>query len=391
MITVEEALKIVENRTISKNSCETVALEKALNMVLAEDVFSFINMPPFPQSAMDGYAINSITRESNLTVVGEVAAGEASSFTLKENEAVRIFTGAEVPESANMVVRQEDVEQNEGQITVKIFPKERANIRPFGEQIKIGQCALEKGHTLNEASVGFLASLGIETVTVYKFPKIAIISTGSELVEAGNALLPGQIYNSNSIMLQTALKAKGFENCKILKIKDNYKTTVNVIADCLNKYDLIICSGGISVGDYDFIGQALQENKVESHFYKVKQKPGKPLYFGSKGNAYVFGLPGNPAACLTCFYIYIFPFLNKYKGADFIGLAKYSGRLTKEYNRQGDRAEFLKGNVKDGNIDILDGQSSAMLQSFALANSIIYFPLGKSVFKAGDLVNYFSI
>ena len=392
MITVEEALRIVEKNAVSRHEIETVFLKEALNLVLAKDVNSIINMPPFPQSAMDGYALNFSDSSADILLIGEVAAGEEQNFILKENQAVRIFTGAEVPTSANMVVRQEDVVQTANKIIVKIFPNVGTNIRPAGEQIQKGQIALPKGHELNEASIGFLASLGIEKVSVYRAPTIVIISTGNELVPAGQLLSPGQIYDSNSLMLQAALQAKGFHKVTSIKVKDDFQSTVKTISNCLSKYDLIICSGGISVGDYDFIGKALDKNNVESHFYKVKQKPGKPLYFGQKNDTFVFGLPGNPAACLTCFYIYIFPFLSKWKGGGFHGLSKYNGTLESDYTRKGDRAQFLKARVTDANeLEILDGQSSAMLKSFALANTIVYLPIDKSEYKAGDVVNYYRI
>jgi molybdopterin molybdotransferase len=391
MITVEEAKTIVEDKVIPTSQVENRSLQKALNSILAENVHAQINMPPFPQSAMDGYAVNYSGKDYDIELIGEVSAGSAQKFFLEPNQAVRIFTGAEVPSTANMVVRQEDVSVVNKTIKVHVVPGELANIRPVGEQIKKQNLALPVGHRLNEASIGFLASIGVETVSVYKQPKIVVIATGNELALPGQVLKPGQVYDSNSLMLQTALANKGFTNCTIIKIEDCYSTTVNTISEALSHYDLIIGSGGISVGDYDFIGKALEANKVTSHFYKVKQKPGKPLYFGQKNQTYVFGLPGNPAACLTCFYIYVLPFLNKWAGGTYTGLTEFTGYLKKEYTRRGDRAHFLKGKVVNSEIEILDGQSSAMLQSYAFANAIIYVPLQKSHLFAGDAVKYFAI
>lgn len=391
MITVEEAKTIVEDKVIPTSQVENISLQKALNSILAENVYAQIDMPPFPQSAMDGYAVNYSGKDYGIELIGEVSAGSAQKFFLEPNQAVRIFTGAEVPSTANMVVRQEDVSVVNKTIKVHVIPGELANIRPVGEQIKKQNLALPIGHRLNEAGIGFLASIGVETVSVYKQPKIVVIATGNELALPGQVLKPGQVYDSNSLMLQTALANKGFTNCTIIKIEDCYSTTVNTISEALSHYDLIIGSGGISVGDYDFIGKALEANKVTSHFYKVKQKPGKPLYFGQKNQTYVFGLPGNPAACLTCFYIYVLPFLNKWAGGTYTGLMEFTGYLKKEYTRRGDRAHFLKGKAVDGEIEILDGQSSAMLQSYAFANAIIYIPLHKSHLFAGDAVKYFAI
>lgn len=392
MITVEEAFEIVTQVTETTQKTDEVSLNKAFNLVLAEPVLSPITMPPFPQSAMDGYAVNCADESQPIYLIGEVAAGQAQTFELANNEAVRIFTGAEVPASANMVIRQEDVQQLKNQtLQISSFPKPMANIRPKGEQILQNDIALRKGHVLNPASIGFLASIGVEKVTVFKAPKIVIVTTGNELIPVGQKLEPGQIYDSNSLMIKTALAAHHFHEVAIIKIKDDYDETVESIAKCLQEFDVIICSGGISVGDYDFIGSAMTENKVKTHFYKVKQKPGKPLFFGQKENTYVFGLPGNPAACLTGTYVYVLPLLQKLKGGDMALEAQFTAQLTRAYSRKGDRAEFLKGSVEGNEITILEGQSSAMLQSFAMANALIYIPIQKLEMAKGETVKYYKI
>ncbi|MFK8036733.1 MAG: gephyrin-like molybdotransferase Glp [Crocinitomicaceae bacterium] len=391
MKTVEEALKIVEENTLSNNNVIEIAVKNSFRYVLAEDVQSPIDMPPFPQSAMDGYAVNYDDQNLPIQLVGEVAAGQAQHYNLLSNQAVRIFTGAEVPPSANMVIRQEDVKAKDHTLKVSTFPRIGANIRPQGEQIRKGAVALPHGHMLNEASIGFLASLGISSVGVYAMPKVAVISTGDELVSIGETLNAGQIYDSNSLMLNAALCAKGFEESTIVKVKDNYQETVNAVEDALLKYDVLLCSGGISVGDYDFIGKALAENKVVTKFYKVKQKPGKPLFFGKKENTYVFGLPGNPAACLTGFYIYALPLLNKLKGGSFSGLKLCKAKLKSDYTRKGDRAEFLKGEIVNNDAEILEGQSSAMLKSFSIANGLIYVPIEQTKIFAGDVISYYEL
>lgn len=391
MKTVTEALKIVEDNVYSKTQVISRTIETAYQYVLAEDSISPIDMPPFQQSAMDGYAVNYQCQDKPICVIGEVAAGQTHHFNLLPNEAVRIFTGAEVPLAANMVIRQEDVIQKKEQLIVNAFPKINANIRPQGEQIRKLEMALPKYHLLNEASIGFLASIGVKLANVYAMPTVAIISTGDELVAMGEELKPGQVYDSNSLMLKAALKVKGFDSCTIIKVKDNFIDTVQAIEFALTKFDVLLCSGGISVGDYDFIGKALEKNNVETKFYKVKQKPGKPLFFGKKGETYVFGLPGNPAACLTGFYIYALPLLNKLKGGQFSGLKMRQAKLSSNYVRKGDRAEFLKGQVIDDKVEILEGQSSAMLKSFSLANCLIYIPIHKKEFQTGDQVSYYEL
>ncbi len=392
MITVEKALEILQNKTIHTTRHKELELSQSLGYVLSNDVISPIDMPPFPQSAMDGYAVNCLNKSGRFSLVGEIAAGEdKNEIILMENEAVRIFTGAKVPESANMVIQQEDALYQNGNVSFKVFPRVMANIRPKGEQIKRTEIALEKGHKINEASIGFLASIGVNKVNVYDEPNIVILSTGDELISIGEELKPGQIYESNSLMIQKALQAKGYQKATVIRIKDDYNETIEVIANCLENYDVIICSGGISVGDYDFVEKALLNNNVQTHFYKVKQKPGKPLYFGQRENAFVFGLPGNPAACLTGFYIYILPFLNKWQGGNFEGLRSHKGKLKSNYSRKGDRAEFLKGIVRDEVVEILEGQSSAMLQSYSQANALIYIPIERLIINAEEIVTYYQI
>ncbi|MFD1553680.1 molybdopterin molybdenumtransferase MoeA [Putridiphycobacter roseus] len=390
MITVEEALSLVEAAKVSKAKVIEMPLLAANGWVLAETIYSPMDMPPFPQSAMDGYAIHYVAHQSTYKLIGEIAAGESVQQELIAGEAARIFTGAPVPSSANMVIRQEDAQALDGKVIFTQIPKLQANIRPEGEQIKKNAIALHAGHLLQDGSIGFLASLGVEKVNVIPKPSIAIISTGNELVEAGTPLKFGQIYESNVHMLQSALSLRNIVDVKTYHIKDDLKHTVDTLKFALERYDLIIFSGGISVGDYDYVKEALTLNQVETLFYKVKQKPGKPLYFGKKGAAFIFGLPGNPAACLTGFYIYILPLIAKLSGKPFVGLSKSTAPLNHAFERKGDRALFLKAKVDQfGKVDILDGQSSAMLQAFANANALVYVGLGQNkMVKGEDVVLY---
>ena len=392
MITVEEAISIVEKTDFESSEKIEIPLKNAIGFVLAQTIYSPIQMPPFPQSAMDGYAINYDENKRKYCLIGEVAAGVDTVYELKAGEAVRIFTGAAVPSSANMVVRQEDANTIEKEVSFSKFPPINANIRPAGEQINLNDEALKVGHVLNEGSVGFLASLGILNVVVYQQPRIAIIATGNELIEAGNPLKYGQIYESNVSMLKAAFSKKNYHRITTFHIKDNLASTVQILKSSLKTFDLIVFSGGISVGDYDYVSEALNINSVESLFYKVKQKPGKPLFFGKKGQVAIFGLPGNPAACLTCFYIYILPLIERLSGKPFKGLRNSLGQLNKEYERKGDRAEFLKGKVEEnGLVHILEGQSSAMLKAFSEANVLVYIPIHKSIVLKGEEVVLYNL
>jgi molybdopterin molybdotransferase len=307
-------------------------------------------------------------------LIDEVKAGDSHQPELKPGEAVRIFTGAAVPDSANAVIMQEKVVVNENIITVESKLSEEFNIRAIGEQVKEGELALKKGTKITPAAIGYLSSLGITQVSVYKKPTVAIITTGNELVEAGEPLKYGKIYESNSKMLHNALINLGYNDISVLKIEDNYDETYSQLKRCIEENDLVVITGGISVGDYDFVGKALSALKVKEIFYKVKQKPGKPLFFGKKEETLVFALPGNPAAALSCFYVYVCLALNKLSGLGAEEFPKLKAKSNTKFVKNGDRPQFLKAIYNNGSVSLLEGQSSAMLQTFAIANALVQIP-----------------
>ena len=373
MISVSEATQIVKDQVSPlQNSIQKKVIE-AMGHTLFSDILSPINMPPFRQSAMDGYAL-SLHDGLEYSLMGEIQAGDNTAPVLRPGEAVRIFTGAPVPASADAVIMQEKVIRNDHMIAITAIPKKNENIRAVGEQIKTGATALEKGVKLNAAGIGFLSSLGITDITVHKKPTVAIIVTGNELVSPGKPLQHGQIYESNAHMLQNALESVGFEQHSIFKVADNYQATFSLLKQTIALYDVLLVSGGISVGDYDFVERALQELEVTPLFYKVKQKPGKPLFFGRKGSKFVFALPGNPAASLSCFYVYVHLALQKLSGNLQFSVQKTKAKSQTSFQKKGDRAQFLKAAYENGKVTILEGQSSAMLHTFALANALVYIP-----------------
>lgn len=384
MISVEEALKIID-QTVSIGPITSLPLNEALGYTLASDVLSPINMPPFQQSAMDGYAVCS-NGGNTFKLIDEVKAGDGHEPSLQPGEAIRIFTGAPVPTSADTVIRQEDTQVENDHLTVTSFPAKGANIRPKAEQIQEGQIALKKGHRINEASIGYLATLGITFVDVYHKPIVSILITGNELVDPGQELQYGQIYESNAPMLVAALKKVGFDRVSIYRVRDDYDSTKSQLEEILSASDLVICSGGISVGDYDYVGKALRELGVNEVFYKVKQKPGKPLFFGTRDKKLVFALPGNPAAALSCFYVYVTKAIALIMGNEKEFVARTTKRISADYLRKGDRAQFLKARIKGDEVQVLEGQSSAMLNTFALANALVYVPAEVSTYKQGDEV-----
>jgi len=379
MITVEEAKDLVDQNIHILDS-EIVSISASLGRVLASDVFSKIDIPGYPQSAMDGYAVNAvgdITKGDSFKVVAEVQAGDTNSYEIEPGEATRIFTGAPMPNGGNTIVIQEIVSVTDDVITVAKAVKNGANLRERGEQIMTGDTGLQKGTEINPAGIGFLAMMGYDKVKVYKQPIIHVVVTGNELVQPGTELKHGQIYESNSVALVAAFKQYGYEVDKIHFAIDTYEDTYNTLNSALKDADVVIASGGISVGDYDFVGKAFRDLGVEEIFYKVKQKPGKPLFFAKKENTAVFALPGNPASALTGLYQYVLPSINKMSGHGYEGLKTAMLPLIGGYSKKGTRAQYLKGFLTPHGVEILEGQSSAMMHTYAITNALIYIPWDK--------------
>lgn len=389
MIEVKEALEIV---AANSNAMPTqkIKVHKALGYVVAETIYSPISMPPFRQSAMDGYAFTHSIRHQ-YDIVGISQAGDYSNIKLKQNEAIRIFTGAYVPDDADTVVMQEHVMANTDSILIAQMPEKNTNVRPKGEQIGKGDVVFEPNTLLTPAAIGFLACLGITEIEVYKKPKVGILVTGNELTEPGKKLKKGKIFESNSIMIQAALETIGIKKTKVYRVKDNLKATKNALKSILKKNDIVLISGGISVGDYDFVKEALLKNGVEELFYKINQKPGKPMFFGSKKETLVFALPGNPASSLTNFYIYVLPAVKNKMGFSEIHKPKVVRKLNAEIKNNTGKTLFLKAKYDETDVTILEGQSSAMLNSFAIANGLVIVEQDVENIKDGQLVTILPI
>lgn len=372
MIQVEQALSI-----IAKNSCKMaikkIKVAKSLGYVLAETIYSPMNMPPFRQSAMDGYAF-SYSDSKNYEIVSTSQAGDFSNIELEKNQAIRIFTGAFVPDNLDTVVMQEHTSRENDLLEITKMPARFANIRMQGEQIKENELVLENNTLITPAAIGFLACLGITEIMVYSKPKVAIVVTGNELVKPGKKLQKGKIYESNSIMLESALQDIGINKVKTFKVKDNLKATKRILKSCLADFDVVLVSGGISVGDYDFVKESLLSNGVEELFYKINQKPGKPIFFGKRDKTIVFALPGNPASTLTSFYVYVYPALKINMGFETVHLQKIKRKISTTIENSTGKTLFLKAFFDDEKVSVLDNQSSAMLNSFAVANCLICLP-----------------
>lgn len=387
MISVQDAFSILEQNLPTLEKVE-YPLFKARKHILAESLLSPINMPPFRQSAMDGYAL-CLHEALVYEIVGEVKAGDSHLVELLPGQAVKIFTGAAIPDSAQAMIQIEKVSANGTQLLLDELVLPETNVRPIGEQISAGDLALEKGTLLNAAAIGFLAGLGFTHVTVYKKPKVGIVVTGNELSKPGTPLEYGKVYESNGIMLHSALMDAHYDAVTLYEVNDDFENTRNILDEALTSNDVVLVSGGISVGDYDFVARALKELEVETLFYKVNQKPGKPLFAGKLNDKVIFALPGNPAASLTCFYVYVLPTLAILCGAEANYRQAVWFPLAHDYVVKNTRCQFLKANIIDGEVEILTHQNSSMLNSFSVANGLVYVPNGHYELKKGDQVEVY--
>ncbi|MDP4285365.1 MAG: molybdopterin molybdotransferase MoeA [Bacteroidota bacterium] len=377
MISVEEAKKIIATNTKTLKPVK-VPLRHAAGKVLAENVYAATDVPPFPQSSMDGYAFSFGDWKSNKTLIveGKIAAGSNEQISLALGKAVRIFTGAPVPPGADTVVMQEKARidspvgsQNELIIEDQNL-KQGINVRPKGSEIKKGEPALDQYTFLSPAAIGFIAGIGVAEVHVFPNPSISIIITGKELQQTGNPLSYGQVYESNSCILTAVLEDLHIESVKIFRADDDLEILTDILAEALQNSDMVLLSGGISAGDYDFVLQAATNCGVTQLFHKIKQRPGKPLFFGKKENKLVFGLPGNPSSVLTCFYEYVLAaleILTKRK----ISLQSVQAPLSQPFLKPAGLTHFLKGFYNGSTVSVLNAQESFRLSSFAKANCLV--------------------
>jgi molybdopterin molybdotransferase len=388
MISVTEAKNLIHSHSIPLTPIK-LNIDQADGHILAADIYAIYDIPAFRQSSMDGYALKFEDGITQLNLVGEMAAGTATNVSIKPGETYRIFTGAPLPEGADTVIMQEKITIQDGKVFLQDKNlKKGLNAREKGSEIKTGELAMSKGNLLTPAALGFLAGIGITEVSIFPRPKIAIILTGNELQKPGLPLAFGQVYESNSFALNAALRQAGITSIEVMEAKDELETLTKVLEIALQTNDIVLLTGGVSVGDYDFVIEAANSCGVAQIFHKVKQKPGKPLYFGEKQNQLIFGLPGNPSSVLSCFYNYVLPAIalltrseNKVKEVHAV--------LETDYSKPTGLTHFLKGIYINGKAKPLGAQESFKLSSFAQANCLICLEEDKTEFKAGDKVIVF--
>jgi molybdopterin molybdotransferase len=387
-ISVTEA-KILINQHTPLLVPAKVSLMDAVGLVLAVDAIAKTDLPPFNQSSMDGYAINfdGWKKFGELKIQGEVAAGLTKDTHLEPQNAIRIFTGAAIPAGADTIVMQEKVTitpdnlliiQDDGLVR-------GSNFRPQGADMVSGSLALGKNTKMTPAAIGFLAGVGIKEIFVYPNPSVSIILTGDELQVPGKVLEHGQIYESNSFTLNAVLRQAGLTRISFFSSGDRLDELTGVITRALDESDVILLTGGVSVGDYDFLVRAAIANEIHQVFHKVRQKPGKPLLFGTKNNKVVFGLPGNPASVLSCFYEYVLPALGQMSNRR-TSLRSLEVPLKTPLKKPAGLTHFLKGHYDGTSASDLKAQESFRLSSFAAANCLIKLEEGKVDYGENEIV-----
>lgn len=346
---------------VSKLETEEVPLAEAAGRVLAEDMHARRDQPPFSASAMDGYAVNAAEVELHamFKVIGEAAAGHAFDGRVGAGQAVRIFTGAPVPEGASFVVIQEDISRTGDLITIRDEPGRNDNIRPRGGDFTDGQ-TVSAPRLLTPADVALLAAMNIPSVPVIRRPEVALISTGDELVMPGGTPGPDQIIASNTFGLKAMLESLG-ARARILPIARDTESSLRTAFELAEGADLVVTIGGASVGDHDLVGKVAQDLGMERSFYKVAMRPGKPLMAGRMNSAAMVGLPGNPVSAMVCGHVFLAPMIQAMLGLPDSGQSLQTATLAEPLSANGPREHYMRARIEDGKIRAFANQDSSLL------------------------------
>ncbi len=390
MLSVEEALERILERARPLGT-EQVDVRAALGRVLAEPVVSRREIPPWPNSSMDGYAVRAAdTRGApvSLRVVGRVAAGELPARPLGVGEAVRIFTGAPLPEGADAVVPQEDVEAEGDLIRLAAAVAPGACVRPRGEDVRAGERVLDPGRLIGPPEVGLLATLGHTPVAVYRRPRVAVLSTGNELADLGTEPGPGQIPNTNTYSLLAQVHAAGAEGVSLGVAPDRLEAIEERLAWGLEA-DVLVSSAGVSVGELDLVRAALTRIGADLHLWQVAMRPGKPITFGSLGRRLIFGLPGNPVSAMVTFELFVRPALLRMSGLHDVHRPRVRARALEPIANPGRRRAYLRVALQreDGGYTarLTGEQGSAILRSMVMADGLAVVP-GETTVARDDLI-----
>ncbi|MDB6026522.1 MAG: Molybdopterin molybdenumtransferase MoeA [Verrucomicrobiales bacterium] len=381
MLSLEEAQHTIL-KAIQPLAAEQTPLSDALGRVLAEKIVSAIDLPPFDNSAMDGYAVQSkdVAKASaaspvSLSQVGTIAAGGNITSRVESGRCVRIFTGSPLPSGADAVVMQEDTRSDGNKILVLDSVKPWENIRFHGEDVKAGATVANPGNKLSLGQISLLASLGTRSVAVTRRPIVGLLATGSELLEAGQPLAPGKIFESNRIGLSLLATRSGAIPKVYPLVEDTLDATVAALETAFTECDCVVTSGGVSVGEFDFVKSAFEQLGGELSFWKVAIRPGKPFVFGRWREKFLFGVPGNPVSALVTFFLLVRPALARLQGTTNCLLPTHPAVLAEPLSNHGDRRHFMRVSVDElGNVQSAGIQASHILSSLANANGLVDLP-----------------
>ena len=379
MITEEEALAKILSRTQAMPP-RTLAIECANGCFLAHDAVARLPLPLFDNSAMDGYALiaKDCAHGKQLRVVGEQPAGVDRRLHVRSGEAVRIFTGAPIPSGADAVVMQEDVTRDSDQIVINAEVEPGEFIRRRGCDLSEGQKILAAGERLRAESLALLAAQGFAEIEVGGLVRAAILSTGDELVPPGKPIEPGQLYESNSVLLRALVAGTGAEVELVRSVPDRADELKAALSDGL-KRDVLVISGGVSVGDRDLVRPLLKELGAEIDLWRVAIKPGKPFLFGRRGNCAIFALPGNPVSAFVTFLVFVRPAILKMMGAndEALSLRKTAARLALDLSNEGERVHYVRGMLRDGEFTPVGRQESHALYGLSRSNALVRMLAGE--------------
>lgn len=393
-ISLNEALEIL-NENVDNLDIEEVDLINGLNRVVSENIYAQINNPPFNKSAMDGYAFICNNKElinKRLKIIDKVYAGGVCNNIVSEETAIKIMTGAPIPKGANAVIKQEDVVIEEDYIILRKNINENENICIKGEDILQGSLLLKSNKKLNYADIGILASSGINKIKVYKKPKVAFISTGDEVIDIGFELKEGKIYNSNKYSILSRLGELGYDVKYISHINDDSKEIGNCIEQLSKKVDLIITTGGVSVGEKDLLKEAIDITSGEKLFWKINIKPGSAVLCSKINKSIILSLSGNPTAALTTFELLVKPTLEKLSGYKEIKINREKAILLQDIKKKSPQRRFIRGYVEIDNyrqyVHITQTKSgNGILSSAINSNCIIEIEVNNYGKSKGDLVD----
>jgi molybdopterin molybdotransferase len=387
--TLDEALGLVLER-VQPLPAETVPLAQAHGRVVAEPALARVDLPPFASSAMDGFACRAAETPGRLAIASRIAAGDTVQDALPPGSAAGIATGAEVPHGADAVIPVEVVAEADGHVEL---PAARvgAHIRPRGGDVRAGEPVAAPGETLSAARIGALAAAGVPEISCARRPRVAVLATGSELRSAGEVLEPGQIYESNRVLVAAVLAAAGADVVELPVVRDDEESHRLALAQGLDA-DVLVTTGGVSMGPHDLVRRVEAELGVDEVFWKVAVKPGKPLSFGVRGSTLVFGLPGNPVSALVGAVLFVAPAVRALQGAADPGPDYEVGRTSRALRRNGERDEFLRARCSRTDEGVLlepvVGQESHMIVRAASADALVQVARGSGEIGAGEPVRY---